>query len=158
MAIKMKLKRTTLTLLLICMASALMSHDMRMAHYFVYVEDEKVYCDAKIDLEDLEKALASEADQQNISSFLAKNLSFHFDGKDVRAELLTFERNRNWVEFKLALNTANTTPIQVEIFNSVLSEEIAGHDNLMRFIFHGHKRIFRLNKNRQQISFSYKRS
>ena len=136
---------------------ALSSHDMRMAHYFVYVEDGKVYCDVKIDVEDLEKVLAAEANQQSVNSFLTPNLSFHFDGQDVKTELFAFEKSKNWVDFRLALITSNINPFQVEVSNTVLSEEIEGHDNLMRFIFHGHKRIFRLNKNRKQISFSYKR-
>ena len=138
-------------------ASTVGGHNTRLAHYVVQVDGERVVCEAKIDLEDLEGVMDDKLNPEGLDSFLQDHLTFQFDGVTVPTELLHMEKTRDWVEIRLSLHTSNINPTDVTVFNSILSEEIEIHDNLMRFIFHDRTRIFRLNKERQQISFSYKK-
>lgn len=149
--------RTVSFFLLMFFCSIAMSHDTRLAHFFTYVKDGKMICEAKIDREDIVKVLEAEITSNVLSDYLKDHLSFHFDGEKLEIELAKLEISEDWIKINLNLNTSNTQPSEIEIFNDVLSEEIKGHDNLMRFILHDRKRIFRLNKEKQQTSFSYNR-
>lgn len=131
------------------------AHDMRLAHYIVHVEEGKIICDAKIDLEDLESVLNSKIDEQVATSFLAHHLTFHFDGQPIVTEVVSLERTKNWIKIRMRLDTQNTSPERLEVFNDILSEEVDGHDNLMRFVFHDKTRTFRLNNKRKKVSFYY---
>lgn len=149
--------------LLICFSLLLTTlstwgHDMRLAQYVIYVHQDQIICDIRIDLEDFKNAMHTDIDEEEVGRFIGQHLKFSFDRKEIVTQLIGFETSTDWIELSLSLETSNHSPHQVEIFNNILSEEIEGHDNLMRFVLRGKTRIFRLNKNRQQISFSYNKS
>ena len=151
------MKRLPFLLFFLLVAGALWAHDMRLAHYVVHVEDERIVCDVKLDIEDFQEALNAELDPNTAMAFLQEHLVFEFDGEQVTTALERYQASTEWVEIRLVLETNNRQPMELAIFNDILSEEVSGHDNLMRFVLHDRARIFRLNKKRQQVSFSYKK-
>lgn len=148
--------RQLIIFLFVMLSWSLQGHDVRMAHYFFYVESAQVWCDAKIDKEDLMAVLGAAPSQTEMYDYLSRHLSIQFDGENINTSLTQLTLTDEWIEVRLSLKTVNTAPNDVIIFNDILSHEIHQHDNLMRFIFHGRKRFFRLNKERQQVSFTYK--
>lgn len=140
--------------LLILSLSAI-SHDIRLAQFTIHVEEGQLVCDGRIDKEDFQKVLGDDLSQKRIKSYLENHLTFSFNSSDISFKLVSYELSKNWFSIRFELETTNHNPKDVEVTNTILSEEIEGHDNIMRFALHDKTRSFRLNEDRKIISFNY---
>ena len=132
-----------------------LGHDIRMAHYTVHVADEKVLCDARIDIHDFRLANDTFQNDCDLNEYFKDHLSFNFDGQPIELRTVNHTISENWIKVRFELQTSTRQPDKIDVFNDLLTSKVNGHDNIMRFLFHGRTRVFRLNENRQQISFKY---
>lgn len=144
--------------------SLLHAHDPKMAHYTVHVSDNQMYCDIRMAKEDFAVSMDTagidgerSAASMNppTATVLQEHLSFTFNGDLVPFSTVYMKQTAHWVHIRLLLQSPVLNPESVEIFNNLLLANESEHDNIMRFLFHDRTRVFRLNKNRQHVRFTY---
>lgn len=149
------MNKTILVFLLFALTLSVSGHDMRMAQFTVHVEKGQLICDSRIDKEDFENAIDGEVSQEEVERYLKSHLVFKFNESDVDFSLLSYELKKNVIAVRFSMKTSNYNPTEIEVMNTVLLEEVDGHDNIMRFVLHDKTRTFRFTEKRKTISFNY---
>ena len=147
--------RLLITFFFLIVVQNVQSHDIKMAQFTIHVESNKLMCDGRIDKDDLQAVLGECFTEEDVEVYLRDHLSFKFNDREVSFGLILITHSKNWTSIRFGLETDNHIPKSVEVSNSILTADVEGQDNIMRFKLHDKSRTFRFNKERVNISFNY---
>ena len=133
------------------------SHDIAIAIFKIYEENNIEKLEIRMNALDLSEALkldVSKLDKENITIYLENNLSFKFDENiiDYKIEILEFEGDHIIINTTLSCVPEKYESIAID--NSCLIN-IKGHSNIMQIELRNEVNDYRMHVERQRIHVNF---
>lgn len=144
-------------------------HDVKLAIFEIYEQEEKLNLFVRIDREDLETAIGvqlneivgkgedTEALQVILQTYFDENIQWDFDGKKVETQIFDISfPDKYYVNVESVLFDIKPKIIQkIKVTNTCLLKEIEGQSNVIKSHLYGKVRGFRLHQDRTSTTIDY---
>lgn len=130
-------------------------HDVPLANFNLYLEDNQLSLQVEFDKRDL--ALAIEQSGQRLSTasvqaYFLRHSKWLIDEKEQEAHFCSSYSDREHYYLEVEFNFTNKNPTSLGIHNTCLINTIPSHSNVIYLFQNGKQRGFRLHKDRQKTS------
>lgn len=132
-------------------------HDIPMGIFSLTFEQEQIRMDIKLEVEDVEKAVAAHFKQKStdrlVEKYILKHTSWSINDQPLTPELCSTEKQADHYLIKMDFVTPSLPLTTMTIVNECLLQEIDKHSNVIYIQQNGERRGFRLHKDRTQTTF-----
>ncbi len=131
-------------------------HDIEIAKFDVYQENDNLYLNIKFDKEDLNLALKKDkVTKKTIQNYLNKNTTWVINHQNMKFKVNEILEDRLFYQVKCIFNKTISNIKNIEVYNTCLLEETKKHSNIISFQLNGKNRTFRMHQQRKKINVNY---
>ena len=154
--------------LLFCLISYFgYSHDLRMAVFEIYKEDNRYQVKVDFDKADLLQSVLTAnqvrldelttADRNElIVSYINQNFQVAINGHCQEMSVTNITEDADFIHINLTLGKVLREVLYVDVFNTCLIDYHAKHMNIVKALFHDKLRTFRLSSERLTTTIDYR--
>jgi len=132
-------------------------HDIPMGIFSLTFEQEQIRMDIKLEVEDIEKAVALHFKQKSndrlVEQYILKHTDWSINGQTLNPELCSTEKQEDHYLIKMNFDTPSYPLTTMTIVNECLLQEIDNQSNIIYINQYGEQRGFRLHKDRKETTF-----
>lgn len=146
-----------ISILLSILFSMSMSHDIAIAIFKIYEENNITKLEIRMDALDLSDAVnvdVSKLNKDNISNYLERNLLLKFDNTEVNYKLESLQYKGDHINIFATVLTVPANFNFIDVDNKCLIH-IKGHSNIMQIELKDDVKDYRMHLERQHISVEY---
>lgn len=129
------------------------SHDVQIASFTIYEQEDQIYFDVMLEHEDIVHTFAErqkEPNENEIKEYLKDNIEIELNQKECNISFDQIENKSHHIYLKGKLSTPKKKIKTIQIKNTCLLN-IEGHSNVIQLRLNNQERDFLINIDRQEI-------
>ena len=147
--------RAVLLILMMVTSLGLLSHDLKIALFEIREHEGSLVCQARVDRVEFLKSLGAPATEQALTAYLEEHLALSFNGQLANLNVEDVRLSDLYVVFTANIETTDPKATTITMKNTLLVNELKGHENIVRIDLHDRVRSFRFKKDRPEITINY---
>ncbi|MCR9254379.1 MAG: hypothetical protein NXI20_28455 [bacterium] len=148
------MKRIFLILSMVFVVSATRAHDLKIAFFEIKENNGSISAALRVDRVEMLKALEADLSLESINDYISTHIKITSDNK-VLVKAVSYELKEQVIEIKCAVKGLSPKSAKITVWNTVLLDQVEGHENVVIFKLHDKTRSFRMSEKRKEIIAKY---